>query len=285
MRLASHQDAQTDGSAYTADDVAAIVDVPVERVCLWVSQGLLQPTHVDPPRFDFRQLSIARTLRELVAAGVSPKKLRRNIEKLQRRLPAESAPILEQDGNVYARLGGGELAQADGQLCLEIGADAAPQSLPLEKPKTAAQLVEIGEDREVDGDLVGAICAYRAALLAGGPSAKISFALAHALAEQGKYEQAAERYRQVVELEPGNSDAWNNFGVCLTEIGQHDDARLAFCKSLQTNPSNVRARYNLADVLEELGRGDEAIAHWREYLRRDSGSVWAAHARRRLAVV
>ena len=133
--------------------------------------------------------------------------------------------------------------------------------------------------------MAGAICAYRAALLAGGPSAKTSFALAHALAERGKQEQAAERYRQVIELEPGNSDAWNNLGVCLTEIGQHDDARLAFCKSLEANPTNSRARYNLADVLEELERDDEAIAHWREYLRRDSTTAWAAHARRRLAAI
>jgi tetratricopeptide (TPR) repeat protein len=286
MKIASYNLDQRAGTSYTADDVAAILEVPVERVCLWVSQGLLQPTQREPQAFDFRQLSIARTLRELVAAGVSLKKLRRNIEKLQRRLPQQqSAPILHEDGSVYARLDGGELAQADGQLCLEIAAPHTPQALPLQTPQTAEQLYELGTTREADGDLAGAITAYREALLLGGPSAQVSFALAHALAERGDQEQAAERYAQVIELEPRNSDAWNNMGVSLAHAAEYERARDAFRQAIEANPSNNRARYNLADVLDELDQKDEAIAHWREYLRGDSTSVWAAHARRRLAAI
>ena len=275
----------TPTKTYSADDVAAILDVPSDRICLWVSQGLLRPVHRNPPTFDFRQISIARTLRELVTAGVSLRKIRRGIEKLQCQLPDQQGPILSSDGNVYARLESGELAQADGQLCLEIGAEPVPQSIALQAPRTARQAYEEGISREADGDLTGAVGLYREALLTGGPNAEISFALAHALAELGEHEQAAERYRQVVELDSQNSDAWNNLGTALSQIGQLEQARDAFRRAIEANAANGRARYNLAEVLDELGRGEEAVAHWREYLRQDNSSAWAAHARRRLAAL
>ena len=61
------------------------------------------------------------------------------------------------------------------------------------------------------------------------------------------------------------------------------DACSAFQKVLKIDANDLRAHYNLADTLEDMGRFAEASEHWRQYLRSDQSSAWAAYARKRLA--
>jgi Flp pilus assembly protein TadD len=71
---------------------------------------------------------------------------------------------------------------------------------------------------------------------------------------QGQKEQAVERYRQSVEVDPTFAEAWNNLGPALCELGQRDDAVRAYRQVLLLAPGFADVHYNLADVLEELGR-------------------------------
>jgi tetratricopeptide (TPR) repeat protein len=272
---------------YSTDTLAEAIGVPAERICVWISEGLLEPSDVVAGTyyFSFKQMSAARTLRELADSGANLKKLRRGMKRLRRWLP-EARPqerIVSDDVELHVRLDGGELAETDGQLRLEFAGDAT--SLPITRaPQTADGWFDVGVAHEAAGELHAAIEAYRAALRVGGTSAKIAFALAHALAEAGLHDQAAERYAQVLELDPGNADAWNNVGVILSALGQHEAARRAYCQSLEIRPDDARVHFNLADALDEIGRNAEAAPHWRAYLRHDASSAWAAHARRRLAM-
>jgi tetratricopeptide (TPR) repeat protein len=61
----------------------------------------------------------------------------------------------------------------------------------------------------------GAARAYRESLLETGREAAACFNLANVLADLGHTEAAAERYRQVVELDPQYAAAWNNLGRSL----------------------------------------------------------------------
>jgi hypothetical protein len=74
-------------------------------------------------------------------------------------------------------------------------------------------------------------------------------------------------------------------GTVLVEFGLLDDACGAFRRAVAIQPDDCRAHYNLADTLDDMGLSREAAAHWNAYLRHDTSSPWAAHARKRLAAV
>jgi len=113
-----------------------------------------------------------------------------------------------------------------------------------------------------------------------------------------RYEQAVEKLRRVIALDPTSERAWDNLGLCLDMLGDQAGAKQAFAKavelnrklpkpsawpphnfgcllfrmqkfpeaekslreSLGYNPNFAQARYYLGRVLEKLGRDDEAIA-------------------------
>lgn len=277
-------------SLYSTDTLADLIGVPPQRVCLWISSGLLEPTATAEGQhyFDFKQIRAAQTLKDLADAGASVRKLRRGMKRLTRWLP-DPRPherIVPGQAALHVRLDQGELAELDGQLRLDFADDDDEASVPFARsPQTADGWFALGAAQEAAGEVHEAIEAYRAALRVGGASVKVTFSLAHALAEAGLLEQAAERYAQVLELDPTNVDAWNNVGVVLCALGQHDAACRAYRQALEIRPDDARAHYNLADTLVELGRRGEALSHWRAYLRIDPSGACAVHAQRQLATV
>ena len=66
-----------------------------------------------------------------------------------------------------------------------------------------------------------------------------------ALAVKSQWEQAAEVNRQVLELSPGDVEAWNRLGKAQLELGDYNDAQEAFKHALDLSPRNAIARKNL----------------------------------------
>jgi len=293
MKTMGNTDAPTSGAdtagLYSTDTLAEAIGVPAERICVWVAQGLLEAaTEVEGAHyFNFKQMTAARTLRDLIESGTSLKKLRLGMKRLKKWLP-DARPqqrLVAGDAGPLVRVDDDVAAEPDGQLRLEfIADDGAP--VPLSAlPQTAQGWFDLGTDHYAAGRLDDAVATFRRALQVGGPDARIAFALAHALAESGNHEQAAERYLQVVELDPQDADAWTNLATVLCALDQHEAACDAYRQALEIRPADARAHYNLADALDELGRRDDAAPHWQAYLKCDSTSHWAAHARKRLAAV
>ena len=278
-----------------------ILEISRETIRAWVRTGLIRPAKVELGvwHFDFREVSTARTLVELTAAGVTIDRIRRTLNKVRKWMPEAENPlqqlaVLEKSGPALVRLGQGELAELDGQLHFEFGsspqglaeAGAATAASPMRiapGPRTAADWLEQGLAQEREGYLEEAAASYRQALLIGGPDAVTCFNLANALRALGHKAQALERYSQAVEVDPEFVDAWNNLGTLLAELARPDDACAAFRRALSADPEDGRAHYNLADTLDDLGSRSEAEAHWRAYVRFDPSSQWADYARRRLA--
>jgi tetratricopeptide (TPR) repeat protein len=73
------------------------------------------------------------------------------------------------------------------------------------------------------------------------------------LADLGHAEAAAERYRQVIELDPQYAAAWNNLGLSLAETGNGDEAIEACRRAVAIDGQSVDALFNLADALHETG--------------------------------
>src|SRR5688572_1274519 len=173
---------------YSDAELADIVGVPLAQVQSWIKHGLLGSS-VDG--FTFQDLTRAQTLRDLAATGISLKKMRAELKKLGNATPSnQRASVVCDEGQILARLGGGELMRTDGQFQMDYATEAAP--LAIENPRSASDWYDRGIAQESDDDLPAAIGCYREALIAGGPNPEICFALAHALAAIGEHAQAAE---------------------------------------------------------------------------------------------
>ncbi|HEV7302455.1 MAG TPA: tetratricopeptide repeat protein [Tepidisphaeraceae bacterium] len=281
-----------------APTVCDLLGITRQRLQAWVRLGLVEPvtTLHGVWHFDFRRVSAANTLSEIVRSGVPIGRVRRSLRQLSRWLPDVASPlqqlaVLEATGDLAVRLEGGELATPDGQLQLDFDQEDPtthahePEAFMRlradEGPQTAAEWYQQGLERESGGYFEDAADSYRHALSVGGPDVDVCFDLANALHQLGRRPEAAERYRQVLELDRRRADAWNNLGVLLSELNEPLEAIAALRKSLEVDPDYGRAQYNLADALEEAGRPYDALPLWRSYAAADPFSQWGVYARER----
>jgi len=289
VRLGLQLPAEGISRLYSTAQLAGLLKISGERIRRWAAAGVIRPVKIvqNICYFDYGQVVSARTMSELVQAGVKPERLRRSIEQMQRWVgrieqPLLQLSLLEQDGKLLVRLPDG-LADASGQRYFDFDEILEPLEVTLSRqPATAEELFEHGCRHEEGGRFNEAVESYRYALLMGGPNPTICFNLANVLSAAGKKEQAVERYYQAVELNRGDADAWNNLGVVLAELGRTREAITAFKQVLAIDHDYADAHYNLADLLDEMGQEIEAAAHWHVYAAKFVDGAWALHARKRL---
>lgn len=77
------------------------------------------------------------------------------------------------------------------------------------------------------------------------------------LAMQGRWQEAVDVNRQIVDLAPDDAEAYNRLGKALTELGRIADAREAYQNSLQADPANLIAQRNL-DRLSLISESEAA---------------------------
>jgi len=83
----------------------------------------------------------------------------------------------------------------------------------------------------------------------------------------GNFDEAAELFRRVIELEPENSIVRNELGMTHVRLGRLEEAIACFQAAIKLNPELVEARYNLGTQLFKLSRYDEAIRALSETVR------------------
>lgn len=66
-----------------------------------------------------------------------------------------------------------------------------------------------------------------------------------ALAMQGRWEEAIDANRSIIEVFPKDINAYNRLGKALAELGQYDQAKEAYMKALEIDHKNSIARKNL----------------------------------------
>ena len=77
---------------------------------------------------------------------------------------------------------------------------------------------------------------------------------------------AADCYRQVVVLCPGDAAAYHNLGIALLHLDRLEEAAGAFGQALALRPADAETLNNLGVALFRLGRLDEAAACYRQAL-------------------
>jgi tetratricopeptide (TPR) repeat protein len=294
---------------YTPAMLADLLGVSVAIIRRWHRRGLIVPAREvrKLPYFDFQEVSTARRLAELLAAGASAPAIEKKLAALARFLPGVQRPLAQlsvivEGQQLLLRQGDG-LVETGGQLRLDFDApaeddDAASSlvklALPqktvpvaggteeLDTPNTPQEMVRMAADLEDDGQLEAAAEAYRAAMVAGGPSAEICFQLAELLYRLEDVSAARERYYMAIELDEDYVEARANLGCVLAETGQPELAVAAFEGALSFHDDYPDVHYHLARTLDQLGRSLEALTHWEAFYNLAPDSPWAEEARARL---
>jgi tetratricopeptide (TPR) repeat protein len=96
-----------------------------------------------------------------------------------------------------------------------------------------------------------------------------------ALAEQKRYEEAIQQYRQGIAIKPDDPELYYNLGNALDEMGRSDEAIAAYRKALEVEPDHAESHYNLGNTLARKGDYDGAIEHYRGVLGIDPGHLSA----------
>ncbi len=292
---------------YTPAMLSRLLDVPVHVIRGWERAGLIRPVQkiYRLPHFDFREVNGARTLSQLLEAGVPRAEIERSLRNLPERWgggdrPLEQLELLERDRHVVVRDEHGFVTPSSGQRLFDFDGEPAEDvtqessedeghaSLPFQqKPQSehwsARDWFVEGCRQYVDSEVDAAIESFRLSLMTEPSNPEVHFHLAECLYRQKHTRAALERYYVAAELDQEYLEAWTQVGCVHQELGQLESALDAFDIALDVHADYADAHYHRAETLLELGRAEEAVGHWETYLEHDSRGPWADIARQRLA--
>jgi DNA-binding transcriptional MerR regulator len=285
---------------YTPAMLADLLSVPVSVIRRWQRRGLIRPVR-EVRRlayFDFQEVATARRLAGLLAAGISPQRIEKQLLSLRRVLPNVERPLAQlsaivEGRDILLRQGDG-LIDAGGQMRFDFERRDFEKRCqePFPAPDTSSSVVSsaddllhLAEQYEDDGQLDAAEEAYRSVLAAAPPRPEVCFQLAELLYRRGDLAAARERYYVAIELDADYVEARANLGCVLAELGQEELAVAAFEGALKYHGQYPDAHFHLARILCDLSRETEAEPHWRAFLELAPESPWAEEARRRLSAV
>jgi tetratricopeptide (TPR) repeat protein len=90
-----------------------------------------------------------------------------------------------------------------------------------------------------------------------------------ALRRQGKLEEAITNYQKAIQLDPKDASAYNNLGIALSDQGKLEEAITNYQKAIQLNPKDASAYNNLGIALSDQGKLEEAITNYQKAIQLD----------------
>lgn len=293
---------------YSVRDVARLFALQESRLRYWMQTGFVGPTVRKGGRFyyTFRDLCAVKAAKDLLAAGLSAQKVRKNLEALRRALPGDAHPALRlrlcSDGESIVALADdvaftpatGQVVMAfnlpalGGQIAELVATPAVPEAAPVEIVDEATEanlgptaytcFVEAcaAEDRD---DLTEAEALYRRALDIDPGLAAAMTNLGNLRYRSADLVEARSLYERALGHDPGQSEARYNLGNVLDDSGETELAIAELRRVCQASPDFADAHYNLGLALARVGGTSQARRHLERYLELDAGSEWAGRAR------
>lgn len=268
-------------TSYSARHAAQLIGLPESVVRSCIRDGLVGTPGAVPAQLSFRDLSALRTVKALVDAGVPLPRVRKELARIQRQLPAGTSiaelTVEARGGTVHVR--GAQDSALPGQLSLAFEPPPPPdpagevRELPRAAdapipvavaPATAEQWLARAMELE-ERDPVAAIDAYRRALRLRPEITEGWINLGRLFAESGDAAAAHDCFRSALDRDPADATAYYNLGVIAQDAGKEADAIALYHRALELDPQLAEAHYNLATLFDQSGDSRSAIRHINEY--------------------
>jgi RNA polymerase sigma-70 factor (ECF subfamily) len=91
-----------------------------------------------------------------------------------------------------------------------------------------------------------------------------------------KLAEAEDMFRQAVEKDPTNANAWNGLGWSQQNQGKKENARYSFERCLELEPKHAAALNGLGWIAKSEGKTDDAIEYWKKAVRASDGNATAS---------
>lgn len=83
---------------------------------------------------------------------------------------------------------------------------------------------------------------------------------ANLLKDMNRYSEAVDSFDQIIRIDPGNAQAYNDRALLLSGgLNQHDDALDSIKKAIEINPGNANYYFNMGIILEAQESYDDAL--------------------------
>jgi len=257
---------------YSAEQLGALSGLPRDVIDELTAFGLID---CRDGRYGFRDLTAARQLAELFAAGVALSTVTRSLHEIRKWLPDAALSNLRlypaaSDALLVEHVKG--RTDRRGQYVLPVG----------EAGEDPDDLFEQAQVAEEGGDIATAQRLYGKVMRIDPKDPIAAFNLGNILRSTGRKVEAEAAYRASTKADPRFAEAWYNLADLLDNQGRSDQAIECLERALAIDPRYADAIFNLALMHQRADRPAEAAACWQRYLALDNASPWAARARRAL---
>jgi tetratricopeptide (TPR) repeat protein len=99
------------------------------------------------------------------------------------------------------------------------------------------------------------------------------FATAIQYHQAGDFDRAEQVYRQIVDADPNEAEAWNHLGKLYRSRGRINEAILSYQRAIDASPRHTDALNGMGIAYAEQNRWDRAAASFRQVIRAQSGSA------------
>jgi excisionase family DNA binding protein len=264
---------------YSTSDVAKLLGLSPQQVRSFVRDGLVAAERVgNRYRFTFGDLVLLRAAKDLVAARVPPRHIKKALAGLKRDLPedrglaglrigAEGARVVVHDGakrwnpesgQMHFTFDVDDLARQAQPLAVRQARDATRREMSAEQwYDLGCELEEPAPDR--------ARQAYTHAVALDPEHLDAHLNLGRLLHEAGELNAALGHYRAAIELDPGDGTAAFNLGVLLEDLGKESLALDAYQRAMRSDPESPDAYFNAGALCERMGRRAAALRYLKTY--------------------
>lgn len=139
------------------------------------------------------------------------------------------------------------------------------RNLP-EDDQTARTEYQLGQTFDQLRDNASAVAAYQKALALQPDNVDVEKALAHDLMASNKPDQALAIYKDIVESDPNDSDAWGAMGRIEINDGDFEEAQTAVRKARDLDSANLEYLFEEATVDDALGQLDDSAKLYTQLL-------------------
>ena len=248
--------------------------------------------------YSFFDLLQIKKVRDLCARKVRPAVIRQSLQAMQKQVAGMENPLLEAGAlttghRIAFRHDGKLLEPIAGQFLMDFAANekVVSRSVPHLTPSTRPELVENDATElftrgialeENPSTQTQAIAAYQKVLEMDPNHAAAHINLGTLFYNRQDYVLAERHYRAALDIDHRYALAYFDLGNVLDETGRVQEAIETYKTALQLAPTYADAHYNLALAYEKIREPRKALRHWRAYIKLDSSSPWAVHARNQI---